>query len=92
MIVNIRIRDDLYNTLREKAKHNYRTITAELEIILSNALAEDTKNTKDTTTSASSTEIKEQPRKQLPRKNTIIGLESEEDLKMLEEEAKSKWI
>ena len=42
MIVNIRIRDDLYNTLREKAKRNYRTITAELEIILSNALAGDT--------------------------------------------------
>lgn len=66
MIVNIRIRDDLYNTLREKAKRNYRTITAELEIILSNALAGDT----TTPVAETTTPVK-------PVKKSIIG--DEED-------------
>ena len=86
MIVNIRIRDDLYNTLREKAKHNYRTITAELEIILSNAFAEDTK---DTTTSASASEVKEPSQKQKVRKG-VIGAELDEDLNF-NEEGKLTW-
>lgn len=68
MIVNIRIRDDLYNTLREKAKRNYRTITAELEIILSNALAG------DTTTPVAEVETTT-PVKQV--KKSIIGDEEE---------------
>ena len=38
MQVNIRIRDDLYKKLREEAKNWHRTITAQLEIILSEAL------------------------------------------------------
>lgn len=76
MIVNIRIRDDLYNTLREKAKCNYRTITAELEIILSNALAG------DTTTPVAEAETTT-PAK--PVKKSIIGFDDDEEGKF------SKW-
>ena len=70
MIVNIRIRDDLYNTLREKAKRNYRTITAELEIILSNALAGDT--TTPVTEVETTTPVK-------PIKKSIIGFDDDEE-------------
>ena len=38
MQVNIKIDDDLYSKLRENAKQNRRTITAQLGVILSNAL------------------------------------------------------
>lgn len=38
MQVNIKIDDDLYSKLRESAKQNHRTITAQLGVILSNAL------------------------------------------------------
>lgn len=44
MQVNIRIRDDLYKKLREEAKNWHRTITAQLEIILSEALETQEKN------------------------------------------------
>lgn len=77
MIVNIRIRDDLYNTLREKAKRNYRTITAELEIILSNALAG------DTTTPVAEVETTT-PMKPV-RKKSIIGFDDDK------EDEFSKW-
>lgn len=38
MQVNIRIADSLYKKLRETAKKEHRTITAQLELILLNAL------------------------------------------------------
>lgn len=38
MQVNIRIADNLYKKLRETAKKEHRTITAQLELILLNAL------------------------------------------------------
>lgn len=38
MQVNIRINDKLYEKLRQLAKKEHRTITAQLDIILSNAL------------------------------------------------------
>lgn len=38
MQVNIRIADNLYKKLRETAKEEHRTITAQLELILLNAL------------------------------------------------------
>ena len=44
MQVNIRIRDDLYKKLREEAQNWHRTITAQLEIILSEALETQEKN------------------------------------------------
>ena len=44
MQVNIRRRDDLYKKLREEAKNWHRTITAQLEIILSEALETQEKN------------------------------------------------
>ena len=44
MQVNIRIRDDLYKKLREEAQKEHRTITAQLEIILSEALETQEKN------------------------------------------------
>lgn len=47
MQVNIRIEDTLYKKLRESAKNNRRTITAELDLILSNALETNDKKTID---------------------------------------------
>lgn len=38
MQVNIKIDDELYRKLKENAKQNSRTITAQLGVILSNAL------------------------------------------------------
>lgn len=38
MQVNIKINDELYRKLKEDAKRNSRTITAQLGVILSNAL------------------------------------------------------
>lgn len=48
MQVNIRIRDDLYKKLREEAQKEHRTITAQLEIILLEALAAQETKTIDT--------------------------------------------
>lgn len=42
MQVNIRINDTLYKKLRELAKEEHRTITAQLDIILTNALEKNT--------------------------------------------------
>lgn len=85
MQVNIRIRDDLYNELRETAKKNHRTITAELEVILLNALEVRekviTKNSIESSNNYNSNSI-ETPKKK-PR--TVIGGTEEEFL-----EAKTK--
>ncbi len=51
MQVNIRIRDDLYKKLREEAKNWHRTITAQLEIILSEALEKSIETTETSLTS-----------------------------------------
>ena len=51
MQVNIRIRDDLYKKLREEAKNWHRTITAQLEIILSEALEKPIETTETPLTS-----------------------------------------
>lgn len=51
MQVNIRIRDDLYKKLREEAKNWHRTITAQLEIILSEALEKSIDTTETSLTS-----------------------------------------
>lgn len=51
MQVNIRIRDDLYKKLREEAKNWHRTITAQLEIILSEALEKSIETTDTSLTS-----------------------------------------
>ena len=51
MQVNIRIRDDLYKKLREEAKNWHRTITAQLEIILSEALEKSIETTETPLTS-----------------------------------------
>lgn len=51
MQVNIRIRDDLYEKLREEAKNWHRTITAQLEIILSKALEKSIDTTETSLTS-----------------------------------------
>lgn len=48
MQVNIRIEDTLYKKLRESAKNHRRTITAELDLILSNALDTPEKKTEET--------------------------------------------
>lgn len=44
MQVNIRINDTLYKKLRELAKEEHRTITAQLDIILTNALEKNTQS------------------------------------------------
>ena len=51
MQVNIRIRDDLYKKLREEAKNWHRTITAQLEIILLEALEKSIETTETSLTS-----------------------------------------
>ena len=51
MQVNIRIRDDLYKKLREEAKSWHRTITAQLEIILLEALEKSIETTETSLTS-----------------------------------------
>lgn len=48
MQVNIRIADNLYKKLRETAKKEHRTITAQLELILLNALDTSEKKTEET--------------------------------------------
>ena len=48
MQVNIRIADNLYKKLRETAKKEHRTITAQLELILLDALATSEKETEET--------------------------------------------
>lgn len=48
MQVNIRIADNLYKKLRETAKKEHRTITAQLELILLDALDTSEKKTEET--------------------------------------------
>lgn len=48
MQVNIRIADNLYKKLRETAKKEHRTITAQLELILLDALDISEKKTEET--------------------------------------------
>ena len=86
MIANIRIRDDLYSKLKESAKNNCRTITGELEMLLIKTYASNS----EASAEASSTEVKEQPQKQTPRKNVIVGAEFDEDLNF-NKEGKLTW-
>ena len=65
MIVNIRIRDDLYNKLKQHAKNNCRTITGELEMMLIRAY--------------SSEEIAETTTPVRPVKKSIIGFDDDEE-------------
>lgn len=69
MQVNIRIRDDLYEKLREEAKNWHRTITAQLETILLEALGEQETNNRNTIEKnvRTSTNVSNK----LHRKNTI---------------------
>lgn len=66
MQVNIRIRDDLYKKLREEAKNWHRTITAQLEIILSEALEKSIETTETSLTS-------------IKKRHSVIPTEKKED-------------
>ena len=90
MIANIRIRDDLYSKLKESAKNNCRTITGELEMLLIKTYASNSEASAEASAEASSTEVKEQPQKQTPRKNVIVGAEFDEDLNF-NKEGKLTW-
>lgn len=67
MIVNIRIRDDLYNKLKQHAKNNCRTITGELEMMLIRAYSSEEIAEAETTTPAK------------PVKKSIIGFDDDKE-------------
>lgn len=75
MQVNIRIADDIYKKLRERAKNNRRTITAELDLILCSALETTEKDVAQNSINSNRNTIETTNKK----KRSVIGLTMDTD-------------